>query len=91
MRAAIHTPIPTVQAVYESVSGPQTHRVLAPDPVRDAAIDAVRACALPGVDTLTTRHSDGLDFHDLSVSAVLDAMVRMFNAGKAAERLAPGR
>jgi hypothetical protein len=34
------------------------------------------------VDTLETRHSDGLDFHDVSVWAIKSALEAAFKAGQ---------
>ncbi|KVL85316.1 DUF6900 domain-containing protein [Burkholderia stagnalis] len=33
------------------------------------------------VDTLETRHSDRLDFHDCAVWSIRDALIEAFNAG----------
>ncbi|MCH7228581.1 DUF6900 domain-containing protein [Haloferula sp. A504] len=34
-----------------------------------------------GLDTLETRHSDGLDFHDLAVWQIREALVAAYEAG----------
>ncbi len=34
-----------------------------------------------GIDTLKTRHSDRLDFHDVSVWSLRDALEEAFKAG----------
>lgn len=34
------------------------------------------------IDTLETRHSDRLDFHDIAVWRVKDALQAAFNAGQ---------
>ena len=34
-----------------------------------------------GTETLETRHSDGLDFHDLSVWTIEDALRQAYEAG----------
>ena len=34
-----------------------------------------------GIDTLQTRHSDSLDFHDVAVWCLRDALEAAFNAG----------
>jgi hypothetical protein len=35
-----------------------------------------------GVDTLETRRSDGLDFHDLAVWSIKAALIAAYEAGK---------
>lgn len=35
-----------------------------------------------GINTLTTQHSDSLDFHTLAVRHIRAALVAAFNAGK---------
>lgn len=35
-----------------------------------------------GLDTLETRHSDGLDFHDLAVWQIRKALVAAYEAGR---------
>lgn len=37
------------------------------------------------LDTLETRHSDSLDFHDVAVWQIEEALRRAFEAGKAAK------
>ena len=39
-----------------------------------------------GIDTLEPRHSDGLDFHDLSVWQLRDALKAAYDAGREAAR-----
>jgi hypothetical protein len=39
-----------------------------------------------GIDTLEPRHSDGLDFHDLSVWQLRDALEAAYEAGREAAR-----
>jgi len=34
-----------------------------------------------GIDTLQTRHADSLDFHDVAVWCLRDALEAAFNAG----------
>jgi len=41
---------------------------------------------LPGVDTLATRNSDRLDFHEVAVWALRDALVAAYHAGRKHER-----
>ena len=36
------------------------------------------------IDTLETRHSDSLDFHDIAVWRIKDALQAAFNAGQQA-------
>lgn len=36
------------------------------------------------IDTLETRHSDSLDFHDVAVWRIKDALQAAFNAGQQA-------
>ncbi len=43
------------------------------------------AC-LPGVVTLATRNSDSLDFHDLGVGCIRDALIAAYRAGATKER-----
>lgn len=47
-----------------------------------AATDIAR-CHLE-IDTLETRNSDALDFHDLAVWSIREALVAAFNAGRTA-------
>lgn len=35
-----------------------------------------------GLDTLETRHSDSLDFHDLAVWSIKAALIEAFQAGQ---------
>lgn len=43
-----------------------------------------------GIDTLETRMSDSLDFHDVAVWMVKDALEKAYNAGRSsASRLPP--
>jgi hypothetical protein len=41
------------------------------------------------IETLETRHSDGLDFHDVSVWGIQDALEAAFKAGQAAANKPP--
>jgi hypothetical protein len=41
------------------------------------------------IDTLRTRGRDDLDFHDISVWALLDMMQAAYNAGQKSEAAAP--
>ena len=38
------------------------------------------------IETLETRNSDGLDFHDVAVWSIRDALAAAFAAGQAAAR-----
>lgn len=38
------------------------------------------------IETLDTRHSDGLDFHDIAVWCIKDALQAAFEAGKQSAR-----
>ena len=52
-----------------------------------AALDAARKRLL--LETLETRGNDRLDFHDLSVGLIREALTAMFDAGYAAAPTAP--
>lgn len=39
-----------------------------------------------GLDTLATRHDDALDFHDVAVWDLRDALIAAFAAGRTTER-----
>ena len=39
-----------------------------------------------GIETLETRKSDGLDFHDVAVWSVKDALEAAFEAGRKARK-----
>jgi hypothetical protein len=41
------------------------------------------------IETLETRHSDGLDFHDVAVWGIQDALEAAFMAGQAAANKPP--
>ena len=40
----------------------------------------------PNIETLETRNSDGLDFHDVAIWAIRSALEAAFAAGQAATR-----
>lgn len=40
----------------------------------------------PNIETLETRNSDGLDFHDVAIWSIRDALAAAFAAGQAAAR-----
>ena len=50
---------------------------------RDNAINRIAREAL-GLETLETRKMDGLDFHDLAVWTIKDALERAYEAGSKA-------
>lgn len=54
----------------------------APTP-RESAILTIAREAL-GVEALETRRSDGLDFHDLAVWSIKEALERAYEAGRCA-------
>ena len=41
---------------------------------------------LPGVETLATRNSDRLDFHEIGVGALREALIAAYQAGRRNER-----
>ena len=50
---------------------------------RDTEITRIAREAI-GLETLETRKSDGLDFHDLAVWTIKDALERAYEAGRQA-------
>lgn len=52
---------------------------------REAAVAEIAATVLH-IDTLETQHSDRLDFHDVAVWSVRDALVAAYAAGVASAR-----
>lgn len=50
---------------------------------RDNAINEIARTAL-GIETLETRKSDSLDFHDMAVWCIKDALERAYEAGRQA-------
>ena len=48
---------------------------------RDTTLDRIAREAL-GLDTLETRNRDALDFHDLAVWTIKDALERAYEAGR---------
>ncbi|TVQ62824.1 MAG: hypothetical protein EA378_03150 [Phycisphaerales bacterium] len=50
---------------------------------RDTTIERIARKAL-GIETLETRHTDGLDFHDLAVWTIKDALEHAYEAGRKA-------
>ena len=57
----------------------------ADDAARAAAIRTIAAREL-GIETLETRRSDRLDFHDVAVWTLEAALVAAYEAGRTAER-----
>jgi hypothetical protein len=51
----------------------------------DQSIAEIARHAL-GIETLEARHSDGLDFHDLAVWKIEDALRQAYEAGAAAAK-----
>jgi hypothetical protein len=51
----------------------------------DARLEQIARTTL-GVETLETRHSDGLDFHDLAVWTIKDALRAAYEAGQASAK-----
>ena len=52
------------------------------NPRRDEILAAIAADVL-NIPTLETRRSDGLDFHDIAVWSVREALERAYAAGRA--------
>ncbi len=52
---------------------------------RDNQLNTIAREAL-GLETLETRSRDGLDFHDLAVWCVKEALQRAYEAGRASAR-----
>ncbi|MCL4196215.1 MAG: hypothetical protein KJZ69_01870 [Phycisphaerales bacterium] len=52
---------------------------------RDTTLTTIAREAL-GLETLETRSSDSLDFHDLAVWCVKDALARAYEAGRTSAR-----
>lgn len=51
---------------------------------RDDALTAIASETL-GVPTLATRNSDALDFHEVGVAGLRDALARAYEAGRRAQ------
>ena len=53
-------------------------------PAPDALLLEIARKHFPNIDTLETRNSDGLDFHDVAVWAIRAALEAAYTAGFAA-------
>ena len=53
-------------------------------PAPDALLLAIAEKHFPNIETLETRNSDGLDFHDVAVWAIRAALEAAYTAGFAA-------
>ena len=50
----------------------------------DALLLAIAQKHFPNIETLETRNSDGLDFHDVAVWAIRNALEAAYEAGRVA-------
>jgi hypothetical protein len=57
-----------------------THTKLA----HEALLLAIAQKHFPNIETLETRNSDGLDFHDVAVWAIRNALEAAYEAGRVA-------
>jgi hypothetical protein len=55
-------------------------------PAPEALLLEIAQKHFPDLETLETRNSDGLDFHDVAVWAIRDALEAAYAAGKAAAK-----
>ena len=55
-------------------------------PAPEALLLEIAQKHFPSIDTLETRNSDGLDFHDVAVWSIRAALEAAFAAGQAATR-----
>jgi hypothetical protein len=55
-------------------------------PAPEALLLRIALKHFPNIETLETRNSDGLDFHDVAVWAIRDALEAAFAAGRAAAK-----
>jgi hypothetical protein len=51
-----------------------------------ALLLAITQKHFPNIETLETRNSDGLDFHDVAVWAIRDALAAAYEAGLTAAK-----
>ena len=61
---------------------PKAHAISKATALERIAVD------LLGIETLKTRHSDDLDFHDLAVWKIRDALAAAYEAGYQARKFA---
>ena len=54
-------------------------------PAPEALLLEIAQKHFPDLETLETRNSDGLDFHDVAVWAIRSALVAAYQAGRRAE------
>ena len=52
-------------------------------PAPEALLLGIALKHFPNIETLETRNSDGLDFHDVAVWSIRDALEAAFAAGQA--------
>ena len=55
-------------------------------PAREALLLEIAQKHFPDLETLETRNSDGLDFHDVAVWAIRDALQAAYAAGQTAAK-----
>jgi hypothetical protein len=55
-------------------------------PAPEALLLAIARTHFPNIETLETRNSDCLDFHDVAVWAIRDALEAAYAAGQAAAK-----
>ena len=53
-------------------------------PAPEALLLGIALKHFPNIETLETRNSDGLDFHDVAVWAIRDALEAAYEAGRVA-------
>lgn len=51
-------------------------------PALDTLLLEIARKHFPNIETLETRNSDGLDFHDVAVWAIRSALVAAYEAGR---------
>jgi hypothetical protein len=55
-------------------------------PAPEALLLEIALKHFPGIETLETRNNDGLDFHDVAVWSIHDALAAAYAAGQAAAK-----
>ena len=55
-------------------------------PAPEALLLEIALKHFPNIETLETRNSDGLDFHDVSIWSINDALAAAYAAGQAAAK-----